>query len=332
MAGAASGLIMLAIGIAMVWRPADRPMWLTTGVALVVGGVLLEIVSLLVYGLLILALKIEGTTNRLHSTMLDLDDRVRSMAEPLKEIAENTHISDAAKSIAHRAKEREALRQAIREEILHRDWEAAYYLIHQMERRFGYRQEAQKAREEIDSYREEEISRKMGEAIHHIEQLCDQGNWEQATAEAERLSRLFPKNERAAAAAEVVDRKRDEYKALLLREYHEAFGRNEAERCVEILKQLDPFLTRSEAEALEESARGVFRAQLSNLGVQFSLAVTEKRWRAALELGLSIVSDYPNSRMAQEVRGKLDILQKRAGLTTDAVAELIQQKVPGTAQ
>lgn len=327
--GAASGFIMLVIGVAMLWRQEDRPMWMTTGIALVVGGVLLDIVSMLVYGLLLLALKIEGTTNRLHTTMLDIDDRLRAISTPVQAIADNTHISDAAKSIAHRAKEREALRQAIREEIIHRDWEAAYYLIHQMERRFGYRQEAQKIRVEIDEYRQDEIGRKIVEAVQHIEQLCDQRHWDQARSESDRLVRLFPKDERAARATEVVDHKRDEYKALLLRTYHEAFGRNEADRCVEILKELDPFLTRSEAEALADSARGVFRTQLSNLGVQFSLAVTEKRWRAALELGLQIVGEFPNSRMAQEVREKLDALQKRAGLSPDKVADVIEQKAPG---
>ncbi len=319
---------MLVVGIAMLWRPADRPMWITTGVALIAAGVILDIVSLLVYGLLVLALKIEATTNRLHTSILDIDEKVNAMIEPLKLIAENTHISDAAKSIAHRAREREALRQAIREEILHQDWEAAYYLVHQMERRFGYRQEAEKIRREVNLCRQEEIDRKIVEAIHHIEQLCDGRNWDQARAEAERLLRLFPRDETAKKATDLIERKRDEYKALLLRTYHEAFGRNESERCVELLRELDPYLSRSEAEALQESARGVFRAQLSNLGVQFSLAVTEKRWRDALELGLQITSEYPNSRMAQEVREKLDVLQKRAGFSPDQAADMIELKSP----
>jgi len=326
--GLLGGLVMVIVGIALLWKPDDRPMWITTGPSLLRGGVLLDVLTQLVYGILVLTLKIEGTTNRLHSTLLDLDERVAAMAGPLKEIAENSHISDAAKSIAHRARERDALRDAIREDMLPQDWEAAYYLIAQMEHRFGYRQEAQKIRREVDTSRQETIERMLVEAVHHIEQLCDQRNWDQARAAADRLLRLFPKHEQTRNLTDLLDRKRDEYKAALLRAYREASDRNESERCVAILKELDPFLTRSEADALAESARGVFRAQLMNLGVQFSLAVTEKRWRDALEVGLQITSEFPNSQMAQEVREKLDVLQKRAGFTPDKAAEVIEHKTP----
>lgn len=330
--GVVGGLVMLAVGIAMLWRPDDRPMWISTGTSLILGGIFLDVISVLLYGMLVLALKIEATTTRLHSSLLDLGERIEGMAAPLKDMAENSHISDAAKSIAHRTKEREALRDAIRDDILHQDWEAAYYLIDQMEHRFGYRQEAQKIRREVDNSRQETIERMIVEAVHHIEQLCDQRNWDQARTEADRLLRLFPKHEQTKQLADLVDHKRDEYKAALLRAYREASDRNESERCVAILTELDPFLTRSEAEALAESARGVFRAQLMNLGVQFSLAVTEKRWRDALEVGLQITSEFPNSRMAQEVREKLEVLRKRAGFSPDAAADVIEHRTPSAAK
>jgi hypothetical protein len=170
------------------------------------------------------------------------------------------------------------------------------------------------------------------EAMHHIEDLCNKRLWPQARTEADRLVRLFPNHDEARTAGDLVDRKREDYKAELLRAYNEAFSRNESEKCVLILKELDPFLTRSEAEAIAESARGVFRAQLHNLGVQFSLAVAEQRWREALETGLKITGNFPNSRMAEEVRGKLDILQKRAGLSASTIADAIEQKPHTTAQ
>ena len=81
------------------------------------------------------------------------------------------------------------------------------------------------------------------------------------------------------------------------------------------------YLTPNEGLALQESASGVFRTKLHNLGVQFSLAVTEKQWDIALEAGRQIVLDFPNSKMAQEIRGKMDILRQRAHSSKPAQAQ-----------
>jgi hypothetical protein len=61
---------------------------------------------------------------------------------------------------------------------------------------------------------------------------------------------------------------------------------------------------------LQEAARDVFRTKLHNLGVQFSLAVSEKQWDRAFQIGGQIMRDFPNSKMAEEIREKWDILQQ----------------------
>jgi hypothetical protein len=71
-------------------------------------------------------------------------------------------------------------------------------------------------------------------------------------------------------------------------------------------------LTPAEALALQESASTVFKTKLHNMGVEFSVAVAEQNWKKALETGRDIVQNFPNSRMAAEIRGKLDILLERA--------------------
>jgi hypothetical protein len=320
-----AALAMIVVGVVLLWPPIDPNQWIP-GVTLLLTGALLSAAAILPYILMVMLLKIEATTHRLHSTMLDIHEHVARIGPPLREIAENSQLSDAARSIAHRNKEREALRNAIRDDILHQDWEAAYYLIDQMETRYGYRQEAQRIRREVETSRQETMERMIVEAVQHIDTLCGQRQWDGARAEAERLLRLFPRHEKVKDVMELIERRRDEYKASLLRSYEEAFRRNESDRCLQILRELDFYVTPSEAEALAESARGVFRAALLNMGVKFSLAVTEKRWRDALESGLEITTQFPNSRMAQEVREKLDALQKRAGFSPDDVADMIQQK------
>lgn len=324
--GLVGALALMGVGVVVAATSVAGSGGVASGLGLVLGGLVLSVLSLSTYGLTTLILKIESTASRLQTTLLDVEERVTAMTGPLRDIAANSQLSDAAKSVAHREKEREALRNAIREDILRQDWEAAYYLIEQMAERFGYREEADRIRREVDHSRQETIERMIVEAISRLGQLCDGRNWEQARTELDRLVRLFPNHERVRTAVGLVDRKRDEYKAGLLRAYNEALGRNDSERCIGLLKELDGFLTRNEAAAMAESARAVFRTQLHNMGVQFSLAVTEGRWRDALEVGVKLVDEYPNSRMAQEVRDKLDALQKRAGYTASAAAELIRQK------
>lgn len=89
-----------------------------------------------------------------------------------------------------------------------------------------------------------------------------------------------------------------------------AVQRKETDRCLELLKELDLYLTPNEGSALREAASDVFRSKLHNLGTQFSIAVTEKRWDEALDIGQKIVNDFPNSKMAVEIRAKLDVLKQ----------------------
>jgi len=48
--------------------------------------------------------------------------------------------------------------------------------------------------------------------------------------------------------------------------------------------------------------------------VQFSLAVSQRQWANALEIGEQIIRDFPNSRMSEEIRAKLDVLRRNVQL------------------
>jgi len=105
--------------------------------------------------------------------------------------------------------------------------------------------------------------------------------------------------------------KKQERKKILLTAWDDAVKRQDTDRSLEILRELDLYLTPNEGLALQEAARDVFRTKLHNLGVQFSFAVSEKQWADAFETGCQIVRDFPNSRMAKEIREKIDILEQR---------------------
>ena len=98
----------------------------------------------------------------------------------------------------------------------------------------------------------------------------------------------------------------------MLDSWNDAVTRHDVDGSIEILKQLDTYLTPKEAEGMQETARHIFREKLNTLGKQFATAVQEHRWAEAIRVGDAIVRDFPNTRIAQEVREKMDVLRKRA--------------------
>ncbi|GMU24412.1 MAG: hypothetical protein AMXMBFR13_44860 [Phycisphaerae bacterium] len=312
-AAGAAGLVLVGAGIYVMAaiRPGEGALVLSAGVMLICFAVILQA------GVLLL-MKAEANINRINNTALDIFDLLRQLDPHVRTIADNSLISDAAKSITHRERESEALRQAIREEMYSGDWEAAHYLIDEMERRFGYKLEAQKLRDEMIHVREMTIEEKIGQAIAHIERLLNEHSWDRARQESERLMRLFPRHEQVLRLPAELSRRRQMHKQELLTRWKAAVARSEIDEGIAILTQLDQYLTPTEAQELRDSARDVFKARLLNLGVQFGLAVSEARWRNALEVGLQIRQEFPNSRMAQEVADKLETLRVRAGFVADA--------------
>lgn len=92
--------------------------------------------------------------------------------------------------------------------------------------------------------------------------------------------------------------------------WDEAVKSQNTDQSLEILRELDVYLTPNEALALQEAAKDVYRNKLHNLGVQFSMAVSDRKWGDALEVGERIITDFPNSKMSEEIRGKLDVLKQ----------------------
>ena len=67
----------------------------------------------------------------------------------------------------------------------------------------------------------------------------------------------------------------------------------------------------------EEVARAMVEGAAARAGAQFAMAVTEKQWGGALDIGRQIISDFPNSKMSEEIRGKLSILQQNVQMQSN---------------
>jgi hypothetical protein len=195
---------------------------------------------------------------------------------------------------------------------MRQDYQTANAIIDSAERNFGYVDEAKRLREEVEASRNESLDEKIDAAIERIKQIILEKDWARAIREAHRLIRLFPDREKVTHLPKRIEAARTSHKRELLQAYGEAVSRNDVDAGIGLLRQLDAYLTPQEAAALEESARGVFRAKLHNMGVEFALRVTEQQWDKALATGREIIDEFPNSRMAQEVREKLPQLRSRA--------------------
>ena len=79
-----------------------------------------------------------------------------------------------------------------------------------------------------------------------------------------------------------------------------------------MLKELDQYLSPDEAGPLQEVARGVIGKSRDNLGVRFKLMVQDHQWGSAVEVGEQIIAEFPNTKMAQEVRQLVPVLRERA--------------------
>jgi len=244
----------------------------------------------------------------------ELTKALEQIGNRLEEICHSSRLSESAKTIAFRDAERASLQEAVHQKLNARDYEAAYELIDEIARQPGCQDLAEPLRSEVDRYRQSIWDDKVEPVIAQIERLLDDGQWSKATVQIEGLIKAYPDSERARSMRQQLYTKKEEKKKSLLSAWDDAVKRQDTDRGLEILKSLDMYLTPNEALALQEAAKDVFRTKLHNLGVRFSMAVSDRNWAEALDAGQQIIADFPNSRMSEEIRGKLDVLRQNVQL------------------
>jgi hypothetical protein len=235
----------------------------------------------------------------------------RDLAKAVERFVEHGSLSDEARRVLYRRHDRELLRQAIQEDIAAEDWDAAMVLVKELAERFGYRSDAEEFRARIEQSRFDTVQRKVTEAIAQLDDLIMSRRWDQASTEAARIGRLYPDSPRVEGLRHRVEQARLLYKSDLERRFLLSAGENRIDDAMEMLRELDAYLTEDEAEPFREVARGVIGKARDNLGAQFKLAVQDRRWDRAAQIGEQIIDQFPNSRMAQEVRGLLDSIRAR---------------------
>ncbi|KPL21032.1 MAG: hypothetical protein AMJ75_10750 [Phycisphaerae bacterium SM1_79] len=239
---------------------------------------------------------------------------LEKISAELVQINHSTRVSETAKAIAFRDANIQSLREVVFDKLQQQDFSAANEIIDEIGRRSEYKELAGQLRTQANRYHDATDQERVGQVIAHIEKLLDDGQWARASAQIEGLIKTHPDNDQARAMRQILLDRKQERKRMLLAAWDEAVKNQQTDRSLGILKELDLYLTPNEGLALQEAARDVFRTKLHNLGVQFAIAVSEKQWASALDVGQQIVSNFPNSRMSEEIRGKLNVLKQNVQL------------------
>lgn len=276
------------------------------------GGILLLALAYAVFVILLLVYETVKSLKDAGEKMDNATEMLTRQSSMLLQIAQGVRLSDTAREIVFRDAEQMELGEAALNKLHQHDFDEAEAMIEAMAQYPKYKDLAARLKRMAERYRSSTEEGRINQIIAHIEDLFSQYRWAQAAVQIDNLIKTFPYSDRAKMMPARLQEHKDRRKRELLAEWDLAVRNKDTDRSLEILKELDLYLTPAEALALKESAASVFRTKLHNLGVEFSMAVAEKNWKKALDTGKEIVQNFPNSRMAAEIRSKMDILQERA--------------------
>jgi hypothetical protein len=258
--------------------------------------------------------KILNTLNDNSSKLEELTNALQQIHTGLAQINMSTRISDTVKSIAFKDADRQSLKEVVFEKLQARDFSAANEIIEEIQKHPEFEELANELKSEAEKYQNATEQERVSQLIAHIERLIDEAKWNRASAQIEGLIKAHPDSEQAKNMRLVLYERKQERKRILLAAWDDAVTNQDTDRSLAILKELDSYLSPNEASALQEAASDIFRTKLHALGMQFSIAVTEKRWADALDIGQQIINDFPNSKMCQEIYSKLDVLKQNVGM------------------
>lgn len=308
------GLAVLAAWRAPDWLTGTTPRWaIVLGLGLHALGLgAMALLLIVAYGLVRVILSNEAAVTEAAGRLGRVESLLQRETEQTARLADLASLSDRARSLIYREREIEAIRETIHHDLMRQDYKTAESLIDAIEQNLGYADEAARLRKEVEASRRATDAEKVDAAIERVQEVIDRRDWARALRGAKRLAEMYPDHEGVAALPKKIEGARTQRKRELLQAYGEAVRKNDVDQSIELLRELDHYLTPQEGAALQESARGVFRAHLQQLGVQFAIRVTDEQWTGAIEVGEEIIREFPNSRMAQEVREKMDMLRTRA--------------------
>ena len=227
------------------------------------------------------------------------------LATRLARIDEHVMLSDASKRLLYRDRELDLVRMMLERDIAAGDHDAALRLVDELGTQFGRLEEAEGHRARIEGIRAADVRDRVSSGVQVIRRHLANGDWNAATAEADRLHRLLPDAPGLDGLVNQIASARVRHAADIEARMREAHGEGRIDESMRLLRELDRHLEGDEASRVVDVAQAIIVAHRDLVGRRFRDAVSEKQWPVALELGESIVRDYPNTRMAEETTALL---------------------------
>ena len=244
--------------------------------------------------------------------------QILKMTKSVEHLEETMILSDDARRVLNRHKERQLLRSAIQEDIDRAEFNAAMVLVNELAQRFGYRDDAEEFRTKIDIARAQTEQSRVQTEIAALNDLIAKHDWDGALVEAARITRLYHDSPHADGLRHRVELAKQRYKDEIERRFLMAAQDDRIDEAMQMIQEMDHLLSETESEQFKEVARGVIGKAKDNLGAEFKLAIHDKAWDRAARVGQRIIDEFPNSRMATEVRELIDTVRERAASITRA--------------
>jgi len=230
----------------------------------------------------------------------------------LAQIHENSMLSDLAKRVLFRDRELQMLRRAIEDDIANADYNSGLALCDDMGNLFGHREEAEAFRTRILQAGQTSFDDKVHSAMQQFEFMLLNRDWAGAHGEAASIRRRYPEHPLVLDIDQRINIAREQHKRELEAQFLHAANHDDPGAAMILLKELDKYLNREEAGRLAMVAQDVVMKHREALSTRFKMAVNDHRWAEAAGVGDVLIAEYPNTKMADEVRSMIDMLRVRA--------------------
>lgn len=231
---------------------------------------------------------------------------------PWEALMESLQMSENAKRVLFRDRELELLRKTVQDDIERGELHSALVLCDQMATVFGAVEEAEQLRTSVNATIHDHHEGRIREEIVKLHQTLESCNWVQAYQDAAKLRRLFPDSPLLHGIEQRISNVRTEYRHRLEDRFLDAAKRDDIEQAMALLRELDGYLTPDEARRFRDTADSVITTYRESLGARFKMAVSDHRWKQALEFGDEITRQFPNTKMAEEVLEMMETIQDRS--------------------
>jgi len=241
-------------------------------------------------------------------TSLLLDHR-NNNAPQWQTMIEALQMSENAKLVLFRDRELELFRTTLQEDISNGDYHSALVLCDRMATVFGAVEEAEQLRTKVQQIIHEQHEARIREELNALQKLLDARQWVEAYQDAARLRRLFPDSPMLHSIEQHIADVRSKYRHGLEERFLIAAKREDVEKAMPLLRELDGYLTPDETRRFRDAATSVITLYRDTLGGRFKLAVNEHRWQEVVEFGEEIIRQFPNAKMAEEVQTILETIR-----------------------